>query len=541
MSLKAADLDLRELLHFDAEGGVIRFANDRALIFDAVALGILRRELIDAVGEAGARAILTRLGYAHGRRTAESIRAALPWESDDEWKRAGGRLHMLQGHVVVDPRVPRRGPGERAPFAEAVWHDSYEAEQHLLHAGRSEHPVCWTLTGFATGYLSFVQGREVYFLEERCRGAGDAVCHVVGRFREEWGDRIHPHLSFYDKATIDSALTGLAAELKRVERRLRARRKELGVEADAHPSGIIGRSKPMRDTIDLAIRVAKVDSTVLISGESGAGKERIARLIHDESARTAGPFVAINCAAMPESMLESELFGHARGAFTGATGDRPGLFESAARGTLLLDEIGEIPPATQVKLLRVLQERIVRRLGENKERTIDVRVLAATNRTLREEVAAGRFREDLYYRLRVVEIEVPPLRKRREDIAPLANAFLAAIAERSSRPVTGFTAKAMASLLRHDWPGNVRELQNAVERGVVLARGTLIDTKDLFEEPTPSSRRSASESRTLAEVERAHIERVLASCGGNRTRAAKELGIGSATLFRKLRRFRNRR
>src|SRR5207344_3628110 len=263
-------------------------------------------------------------------------------------------------------------------------------------------------------------------------------------------------------------------------------------------------SPAMLRTLDLARRVARVDSTVLITGESGAGKERIARFIHDESARTAGPFLAINCAAVPETLLESELFGHARGSFTGASQDRAGLFEAANGGTLLLDEIGDVPPSMQVKLLRVLQEREVRRVGENRARTINVRVLAATNRDLLADVHGARFRQDLYYRLRVVEVVVPPLRERRDDILPLARQLLASAAKRMGRKAPALAPDAANLLLRYTWPGNVRELENALERAVVLVRSDRIGVDDLPTEvgSAPLAGPAAGTIRTLAEVER---------------------------------------
>jgi DNA-binding NtrC family response regulator len=278
---------------------------------------------------------------------------------------------------------------------------------------------------------------------------------------------------------------------------------------------------------------------VLLTGESGVGKERIARFIHQESPRTAGPFVAINCGAVPETLLESELFGHAKGSFTGASQDRPGLFEAAHGGSLLLDEIGDVPPAMQVKLLRVLQEREVRRVGENRSRPVDVRVIAATNRDLVADIHAARFRQDLYYRLRVVEIQVPPLRDRREDILPLARSFLAAAAARTGRKVAGFSPAAAARLLSHPWPGNVRELENAVERAVVLARRQRIDVDDLPEDllsstPAPPA---IGDIQPLAQVERDYILAAIRAEQGNRTRAARKLGIGTATLYRKLKEY----
>ena len=538
--MRAADLDLRELLAFDPRGGVLRFAGERALLLDAVALGLLRRELIETLGAAAARGVLTRFGYAHGRRTAETLRHALPWDDEDEWRRAGARLHTLQGLVVAEP-VSAEARSSPPPLAESIWRDSYEAEQHVLHLGRSEEEVCWSLTGFATGYLSHVHGREVLCLESRCRGKGDAVCHLVARPREEWGEAAAGATAFYDHACVDDALAAVAGQLKRAERRLRTRRRELAdaTRGAVDASGLIVKSPAMERVLDLARRVAQVDSTVLLTGESGVGKERVARFIHGESARTGGPFVAVNCGAVPEGLLESELFGHARGAFTGASQDRPGLFEAAQGGTLLLDEIGEVPQAMQVKLLRALQEREVRRVGENRNRPVDVRVLAATNRDLQAEVHAARFRQDLFYRLRVIEIRVPSLRERREDVLPLARAFLAGAATRTRRRVTGFTPAAAQQLVRHDWPGNVRELENAVERAVVLARGSRVDVEDLPEEvglalPAASA---PGEIRPLAEVEREYILAVLRATGGNRTQAAARLGIGAATLYRKLKEY----
>jgi len=536
--MRARDLDLKELLQFDHEGGILRFAGERVLLFDAVALGLLRRELIDTLGLAGARAVLTRFGYAHGWRTAENLRAGLPWDSDDDWRHAGGRLHTLQGLVRVESPGPQSKDGPKL-LGDSIWNDSYEAEQHLLHVGPADEPVCWTLTGFASGYLSRAYEQEVYCIEERCRGKGDACCRVIGRPLNEWGDAITPHLPYYQKACLDAALSQVTTELRRVERRLRARRQDTRASERREVSGFILESPAMHRVIDVARRVAQVDSTVLLTGESGVGKERIARFIHEESARAGGPFVAINCGAVPENLLESELFGHIRGSFTGATQDRVGLFEAANNGTLLLDEIGEVPPPMQVKLLRALQERQIRRVGENRNRQVSARVIAATNRDLVKEMRAARFREDLYYRLRVVEIEIPPLRERREDVLPLARAFVADAAARMERKVSGFTPAAAHQLLRYGWPGNVRELENAIERAVVLTARGRIDVEDLPAEvglAVPDAI-VATDVRPLADVEREYIKSVLRAVGRNRSQAAKKLGIGEATLYRKIKQF----
>ncbi len=299
------------------------------------------------------------------------------------------------------------------------------------------------------------------------------------------------------------------------------------------------RSPAMQQLLELARRLAAVECTVLLTGESGTGKERIARFLHEQSPRAGGPFIAINCGAMTETLLESELFGHARGAFTGAAEHRPGLLEAANGGCLLLDELGEVSLAMQIKLLRALQTREIRRVGENKARSVDVRIIAATNRDLAQAVVEGTFRQDLYYRLKVVELQLPPLRERREDVLPLAQQLLAAAAERMQRPVTSFSPAVGELLTHHDWPGNVRELENAMERGVALARSARIEVDDLPGELRSDGRAQVlpgreRATRTLAQVEREHIIAALEFNGGNQSRTARALQIGEATLYRKL-------
>jgi two-component system response regulator HydG len=535
--VRISDLDLRELLEFEPSGGVIRFAGHRAIILDTAALGLLRRQLIETLGQTAARAMLLKFGFAHGWRTAEALKADFPWEDESEWRRAGGRLHTLQGLVIVD--APARVAGDpTAPFAEALWRESYEAEQHLLHFGRADESVCWTLTGFASGYMSCCNGKDIVCIEDRCVGKGDAACHVVGRTREEWGEHVEPSLSNCAEICLESTLQGVVTELKRTEQKLRRKKHALAQSGSPidEPSGLVARSEPMQRVLTLARRVAKVDSTVLITGESGVGKERLSRLVHDESTRAAGPFVAVNCAAMTETLLESELFGHIRGSFTGATHDHPGLFEAANGGTIFLDEIGEVTAGMQAKLLRVLQEREVRRVGENKSRPVNVRVVAATNRDLNADVLANHFRKDLYYRLRVVELRIPALRERRDDILPLARVLLQAVGERMGRRVSGLSARAADQLLRYDWPGNVRELENTMERAVALAEGERVEVEDLPEEIRSAlpGAFAPGQVRTLDDVERDYILAALHSNDGHQGKTAAQLGIGTATLYRKL-------
>jgi two-component system, NtrC family, response regulator HydG len=291
----------------------------------------------------------------------------------------------------------------------------------------------------------------------------------------------------------------------------------------------------MRRVLDVAARVAPFDLTVLITGESGVGKERLARWLHGASPRARGPFVAVNCGAFSDTLLDSELFGHVRGAFTGAVHDHGGVFEAAQGGTLLLDEIGDISAAMQVKLLRVLQEREVRRVGETRTRPIDVRVIAATNRDLAEEVPHQRFRSDLYYRLRVVDLHVPPLRERPDELRWLAGHLLVRTAARLQRPVIGYTPPALDRVLAHLWPGNIRELEHAIERACALASGPHIDLEDLPEAVRGPRAGQRSHDGSLADREVAYIRAVMDRHHGDRRRAAAELGMSLSTLKRRLR------
>ncbi len=303
---------------------------------------------------------------------------------------------------------------------------------------------------------------------------------------------------------------------------------------------ILGKSKPMREVFDLIRRVADSQTNVLITGESGTGKELAAKAIHFNSDRRGGPFVPVNCAASPEALLESELFGHLKGSFTDAKGDKRGLFEEANGGTLFLDEISELPVMLQAKLLRAIQEKEIRRVGSTKAVAVDVRIIAATNLSLTDEVKAKRFREDLYYRLNVIEIRMPPLRERREDIPLLVDAFLKKCAEANRKAVKGIGESALAMLLDYPWPGNVRELENVIERAVTLARGEKVMPEDL--PPAVHGSRgdrkviddAADRTLPLEEVEKEYILRILDKTGGNKYQAAQLLGIDRKTLYRKL-------
>jgi len=325
-------------------------------------------------------------------------------------------------------------------------------------------------------------------------------------------------------------------ELVKENKQLRARVQQL-----SRPGGVVGQSAAWRATMDIVRQAAPSSATILLLGESGTGKERIARSVHDLSTRSEGPFIPINCAAIPESILESELFGYERGAFTGAIGRKEGRFERAHKGTLFLDEVGEMTPSVQVKLLRAIQEGEIERLGGTQPVKVDVRIVAATNRDLAQDVKEGRFREDLFYRLNVVKLNLPPLRQRHGDIPILASHFLRTFSEKNDKVFHGFSKAALEAMERYHWPGNVRELENAVERAVVLARGDIIELADL-----PDTVRGAGDDAgggraiiipigtPMDEIELRVINETLRVTGGDKTLAAQLLGIATRTIYRKL-------
>jgi two-component system, NtrC family, response regulator AtoC len=387
----------------------------------------------------------------------------------------------------------------------------------------------------------------------------------LDRYREEGGTALVVMMSAYgdDDAAVEAIRRGAydfiakpfradqvllvlrkAIERERLQREVAQLHEQLS--ALRAPTGIVGRSPQLAAAITLADKVARHPSTVLVTGESGTGKELVARHIHRQSPRAAASFVAVNCGAIPDALLESELFGHAKGAFTGALSERDGLFAEADGGTLFLDELGELPIALQVKLLRALQEGEVRRVGDNAPRRVDVRVVAATSRDLEADVAEGRFRADLYYRVNVVQIHLPPLRERTEDVPELVRCFIDRYNARLGLRVAGTSAAAMRALIEYSWPGNVRELENVVERAMVLTEGDQLDLAQLpaFGVP-PTTDRTRSDGaqldlsvkRRTDELERVLIREALERTRGNRTRAAKLLDLSHRALLYKIREY----
>jgi len=543
-------LQLAELLDFRPDEGVIRLHEQRVVILSAAAMGLLRKELIETLGSETARRLLMRFGFADGYHDAVSLRDRGAWSNPIDGLRTGAVVHTLEGIVRAELTSldfdTRTGRFE----AEAEWHDSYEAEQHVHHYGTSVQPVCWSLAGYVSGYASACCEREIYFRESSCIGQGKKFCTIVGRDAASWGGDIAPlREDFQSKGLgqeverLRSAVQRRMQELARRERALEKRERELDVLRERiarHTTSqhFIARSAAMKEVLELAARVAPIDTTVLVYGESGTGKEFIVRMIHEQSPRAAAPFVSVNCAALTETLLESELFGHVRGAFTGASRDKAGLFEVAGNGTIFLDEIGEVAATVQAKLLRALQEREIRRVGAERNIKIDARVVAATNRNLKEAVAKGTFREDLYFRLAAFVITVPPLRDRRDDIPALVHEFVRRSAARLKKDVKTVSADAMTVLITYEWPGNVRELEHAVERAAILAHGTTITLRELPPELTLRKKAVPSgDPLNLRSQERELIRRALDRFKGNRKKAAEALNISTVTLWRKMKEY----
>ena len=543
-------LHLAELLDFRPDQGIIRLHEQRVVILSAAAMGLMRKELVDTLGLEAARRVLLRFGFADGYHDAVNLRARSNWANPLDGLRSGAMLHTLEGIVRADVRRAEYDEASGRFEEEVTWHDSYEAEQHIHHYGKSASPVCWSLVGYSSGFVSACLGKEIYFRETTCAAQGHRHCSAIGRDVNGWGAESETIRAEFQAASLGHEVERLREavgkrlkELDRRERLLERRERELDllrerVNRHAAAKHFVAGSRAMQDVLELAARVAPLDTTVLVYGESGTGKEFIVRLIHEQSPRAAAPFVSINCAALTETLLESELFGHVRGAFTGAVRDKAGLFEVAGSGTIFLDEIGEVAPTVQAKLLRALQEREIRRVGAERSIKVNARVVAATNRDLRAAVDAGTFREDLFFRLGAFIITVPPLRDRREDIPPLVHNFLVRAAGRMKKDVRSVSADAMSGLMNYRWPGNVRELEHAVERAVILANDATIRLRDLPPELTQKPRaRAGDDTLDLQAQERVSIERALERFGGNRKKAAEALNISTVTLWRRMKQY----
>lgn len=564
------DLNLPQLrnfasmLRFAPLDGSIWMGDRRMVLLHAEAFASLRNELIASLGIDMARGLLTRIGYAAGCRDAELACKAYPEsESMADLLGSGSALHGLFGFVRVE-RVRSRAthPGtERDAHFEWIWRNSIEDEGHLSGQGAGAHAACWLEVGYSSGYLSTCTGRRILVREVECRTLGHGQCRAIAKPVSMWEDA-EDDLRFLEPQAQPPRHLFAGGDAAR------------GATPAPAPgtAAIVGASAAFNVLRHHVLRVAPTQATVLLLGESGVGKSALARELHRHSRRASGPLVEVNCAAIPEQLVESELFGVERGAFSGASQSRPGRFEIANAGTLFLDEIATLSLTAQGKLLRVLQSGELERLGSTRTLATDVRVIAATNENLAEAVKEGRFREDLYFRLNVFPLRVPPLRERRDDIPLLTEVILERFAQRHGRRLDGITARAMQMLLQQPWPGNIRELENVLERGVILsADGERLDVHHLFsigdgaaseampglsvlpgagtapdpvpgEAAQPRPRREsetlaqwagqvlAGGSASLADVEAGLVRAAMAQAEGNVTRAAGLLGLTRAQM-----------
>ncbi|HUN90968.1 MAG TPA: sigma 54-interacting transcriptional regulator [Burkholderiaceae bacterium] len=465
------DDDLRRLLRFSPDDGAIWLGDRRMVLLHSAALASLRQDLVGSVGPEHARRLLTRMGYACGQRDAEFAQKIRGERPMNEMFFVGPQLHMLEGAARVTPVRMECDVASGHFDGEFRWDDSWEAYAHRQKFGVADQPACWTLIGYASGYTSAFMRRLILFKEVACAACGSGHCVIVGRPIESWPDG-EAHRHYFEDESLLQQLEALSLQVEALKSTL---------EPVTGGGTLIGSSKAFRQAQELLERAARTQVTVLLTGETGVGKERFARALHEMSDRAAAPFVAVNCAALPAELIEAELFGVEKGAYTGAHAARAGRFERAHGGTLFLDEIGDLPLPAQAKLLRVLQEGEIERLGAENSRKVSVRLVAATNVDLDAAVKCGRFRRDLLYRLNVYPIRIPPLRERPSDIEPLAQHMLARFGALHQKRVAGFGDRALLALHRYDWPGNVRELENLVERGVILAaQGGNVELEHMF-------------------------------------------------------------
>lgn len=541
------DIDLRRLLRFEPDSGSIWLGDRRMVLMHTNALAALRQDLMSSVGPEHARRILTRMGYASGLADAEYAKKTRPGEAMQDSFMVGPQLHMLEGGACVTPVKLDFDIQAGQFYGEFRWDNSWEAYAHRQKFGLVDDPACWTLLGYASGYTSAFMGRLILFKETLCAACGADHCQIIGRPIEEWPDGEAHRVYFTDDSLMEK-MEALQSQVEALKSTL---------EPISHGGKLIGTSTAFRKAYTLMQKAAQTQVTVLLTGETGVGKERFARALHELSTRAEAPFIAVNCAALPAELIEAELFGVEKGAYTGAHAARAGRFERADGGTLLLDEVGELPLAAQAKLLRVLQEGEIERVGGEKTLKVNVRLVAATNVDLEQAVLAGRFRRDLMYRLNVYPICIPPLRERKTDIELLAQGMLARFCALHSKRVLGFEERALRALQQHDWPGNVRELENLVERGVILAaQAGMVEVAHLFpNQPDavqtsldahghlarlPSvqdddlSARILDSDSSLEEIEGRVLDHAVARARGNLSEAARLLGLTRPQLAYRL-------
>lgn len=549
---------LIERLHFDLPEGLIWLDQSRVMLIHASWLAQLRSELLPLLGYHQARALFTRLGYSAGCRDAKASLERNPTQSWEEMLLMGGQMHTLHGLVSAAASSIDLDETTRRCRIEFVWKSSIERigeDERHFHNSESG---CWMTVGYASGFLTTCYGAPVLFRELACCSGGHDHCHGIAKFADQWeeADEDTAYLSALQIDENGAIVFPASTSFNRAQTK----------GSDNESAFVAGRSTAFNAVQHKVNQVADTHATVLLLGESGVGKSVFASQIHDLSPRSGKPLVEINCAAIPDNLLEAELFGVEKGAFTGASAARPGRFEEAKGGTIFLDEIGTLSLLSQGKLLRILQNQKFERLGSNRTIHADVRVIAATNEDLEVAVQEKRFRADLYYRLNVFPIIVPSLRQRKDDLPILIDHFVRMFSERHERNVAGVSGRAYRMLLAHNWPGNIRELENVIERAVIMCqRGEMLEVghfpqsqladaaKRLMHlDGTGNLARSADdkgdlstailemlndENLDLAGLERMAIKAALAATSDNVARAAKLLGVTRAQIDYRLKKW----
>ncbi len=534
--------EIQSRFRFSPESGQIWLDSQRMIMVHTAAMSSLRRELIESMGRERARGVLTRMGYASGVRDAQFIRSMYPDESDKELFELGPQLHNIEGIVKVTPVHFEMDVALNVCSGEFIWENSYEAEVHLEAFGVDSEAVCWMQVGYATGYTSELFGSMVLYCEVECAAKGDNNCRIIGKIESELSAREQEELKYFKPDSLADRLLELQEQVDNLRTSLN---KDESTDLD-----IVGTSRSIENVKELVDKVTSSQVTVMLLGETGVGKELFSRRIHNLSSCSKGPFITLNCAAIPEDLIESELFGVEKGAFTGASRSRPGRFERAHGGTLFLDEVGELSAGAQVKMLRVIQEGEIERIGDTAPRKVDVRLIVATNIDLWQAVGSGKFRSDLYYRLNTYPVIIPPLRERLEDIPLLVERFIERYSVLHGKKIRGCSEDAMNALMDYHWPGNIRELGNIIERGVILTNSaSVIESDNLLsvassETDDDSVRRDSRLANLidhalrhkipLDKLEARLLNEAVQRCRGNISSAARTLGMTRPQLAYRL-------
>lgn len=536
--MKASDLSILDVLDFDDAKGLINLANRRVLLFDSNIIMELRRILVQQLGWETIKPLIFRFGYIVGQFDAKNLGQMYDWGDDEQWFRAAFMMQTQRGQGLSILKSLSYEPEHDRLYFKGRWYNSFEVDSHKNLNLTTKGPVCFVMCGYLSGFSSICFGQDVLVKETSCFPAKE-FCIFEGKFSTQWGEQ---DIKFME-SSIDFDIEKKYLELNKIMFSLRkkmvSQNKIKTIGRNQYIDDCFGcRSSNIVKILEMAERVAKTDASVLITGETGVGKEILARCIHNNSQQRDSRFVAINCTALPETLLESELFGHTKGAFTGAIRDKTGLLVEAGLGTIYLDEIGDMPISIQAKLLRALQEKRVRPVGSTKYLPVRGRVISSTNKNLEKMVKEGTFRADFFYRINVFSIQIPPLRKRRDGIFSLARHLLNKYAPSSP----GFSPEVASIFLKYNWPGNVRELENAIEYASILAGDKKIQPEHLpvaitGRDKNPTTNQMENDWPSLSALEKRYIFNVLEKCKGRRNKAARILGIGTNTLWRKLKKY----